>query len=279
MDNSHSYISKKGILTFVVLTVCVLSIAGYSAYLNHSFSSKEERFFYTPPVKYMKLISGSFKSIFAGAFYIQGILALSDNTKRHFRVNWVQRNFNVAVSLDPKLVQGYFFGGIVIGYDKYSINKGIEFLKKGLRLNPSEWEIPYWLGFNYYQLGNYLKAVKYYRVAAKLPGAPKFLSSNPAMLYYRAGRADLGVAYLEGLLRSVKDKKQIEWVDTKLKWLRNIVILEKKVKEFKAQYGALPASLNDLVNKGLLRQIPHDPFGKGYYLDKKSGRVKSHFHP
>jgi len=280
MDSSHSYISKKGILIFAVLTGCVLSIIGCSVYLEYFFSLKREKFFYTPPLRYLELISGSFKSFFADIFYIRGVLALTDDIQgRNFRVDWVQKNFNIAVSLDPGLIQSYFFAGIVIARNKYSIEKGIEFLKKGLRLNPSRWQIPYWIGFDYYQSGGYLKAIEYYKKAAGLPGAPKFLKSVQAMLYYKAGRADLGAVYLKGLSRSVRDKKQMEWIKTKLKWLKNIVVLERKVKEFKAQYGVPPSNLNNLVEKGLINHIPRDPFGGGYYLDKKSGKVKSRFGP
>lgn len=140
-------------------------------------------------------------------FYIRGILDISGEfDSPAIRIERVQSDFSAALSLDPKLVQGYFFASIVLGHDRESIAKAIDFLEKHKGLNNSEWRIPYWLGFSYYELGNYRKAVDNYREASLLPRAPDFLKSNPVMLYYKAGKADLGVVYLRGLLDSLKEK-------------------------------------------------------------------------
>jgi len=238
----------------------------------------ERKFFYVPPLDYLKIVSGSFRSFCADMFYIRGVLAVAEKIEdTDTWVDWVQKNFETATSLDPELTQSYFFAGVVIGRDEESINKGIQFLEKGFRRNPDEWQLPYWLGFNYYQLGNYLKAIEFYQRASLLPGAPDYLKSNQAMLYYKAGRPDLGRVYLEGFLRSVEDSRQLKWIETKLRWLDNIVYLEEKVRQFRKAFGFWPQELEELVKTGILDEIPEDPFGKGYYLDKDSHRVKSRF--
>lgn len=249
-----------------------------SRVLENKFSLKKEEFFYVPPLNYLKVASGSFQSFCADIFYIRGILAITEQFKdRMSWVDWVQKNFEVATDLDPKLTQGYFFAGVVIAHGEEGIKKGIQFLERGLKQNTKEWQIPYWIGFNYYQLGDYLKAVEFYEQAAHLPDAPGFLKSIQPMYYYRAGRPDLGLLYLQGLRNSVGDPKQLEWIEEKLKWIQNIVYLEDKLKQFKALYGYCPERIEDLKGAGLLEEIPEDHFGGGYYLDTDNCRIKSKF--
>jgi len=282
MVDSKIYFSKKrilGPLFFTILGACLLGFMFFgSLLLENKFSLKKEIFFYVPPLNYLKIISGSFQSFCADIFYIRGVLAITDSFQdRMAWIDWVQKNFEVATNLDPKLTQGYFFAGVVIAHGEEGIKKGIQFLEKGLKQNTKEWQIPYWIGFNYYQLQDYLKAIEYYEKASQSPGAPKFLKSIQPMYYYRAGRPDLGLIYLQGLLHSVKDPRELEWVETKLKWIENIVYLEDKLKQFKALYGHCPERIENLKEAGLLEEIPEDPFGGSYYLDKDTCRIKSKF--
>jgi tetratricopeptide (TPR) repeat protein len=281
MVDSSIYLHKKRVLNLlclILLAFLFTSVFAISFFLERIFPLEKEKIFYLPPLDSLKVISGTFHSFCADIFYIRGVLAITDEFEdRSSWVNWVQKNFDVAVSLDPKLTQAYFFAGVVVARDKEGIQKGIQFLEKGIKLNPDEWQIPYWIGFNYYQLGDYLKAVEYYQEASELAGAPKFLKSIQPMYYYKAGRPDLGLMYLEGLLHSIKDPKQLQWIKIKLKWLKNIIYLEEKIGQFKEIHHRLPEGLEELVEVGLMKEIPEDPFGTGYYLDKDSGRIKSRF--
>jgi tetratricopeptide (TPR) repeat protein len=279
MGNKLIYFWPKRILIFAVFAVCLVSLPFFSSRLNQiSSKADQEPLLFIPPENYLANLSGGFKYILSDAYYIQGILTLSDKfDTRLARLSWVQEHFKAAVLIDPEMLQAYFFGGIVLARNQETGQKAIEFLKRGLEISPGKWEIPYWIGFNYYQLGEYLEAVKFYKKASGLPGAPNYLRSNQPMFYYKAGESEQGVFYLEGLKETIKDSRQLKWVELKIEWLKNIVSLERGVEGFKERYGRAPKSLKILVDKGLIDMIPDDPFGRGYYLDKESGRVKSRF--
>ena len=278
MVNKSIHFSKKGILTFLVFLACTSLVPFSSRYIQKFRFLNNERILYVPPGEYLELLRGGFRGFLSDMYYIRGVLSITDEFKTQKEmVWWVQENLRAAVSLDPDLTQAYFFGGVVIANDKESIQKGIEFLHLGLRLSPRVWEIHYWIGFDYFLLRDYLKAAQYYQSASRFSDAPNFLKSNQEMLYYQAGRAQMGILYLEGLLRSVKDEKQLEWIKLKLEWLKNIVLLEEKVSQFKIRFGRSPQDLDELVSSGLLNNIPDDPFGKGYYFDGKNQAVKSAF--
>ena len=45
--------------------------------------------------------------------------------------------------------------------------------------------------------------------------------------------------------------------------------------EFQALYGRLPVSLDDLVVRDILEELPQTPDGKDFVLDRQSGEVLS----
>lgn len=249
-----------------------------SAALDRHPAGASRGLLFVPRPDIAAALSGTFREAVAGVFYMRGILALTDDVgSREERVGWVQRNFDCATSLDPRLIQGYFFGGIVAARDRAGIGKGIAFLKKGLERSPGDWQIPYWIGMDYYQIGEFLQAARYYDQASRFPDAPPFLRGIQPMAYYRAGRPEMGIIFLKGLVQSVKDPRQLELIEKKLSWLNIIVVLEKNVQAFVSAHGRVPADLQELAKAGMIAAVPDDPFGQGFYLDPATGRVKSRF--
>ena len=260
----------------IIFAACLYAIPQMSSLFREGILINKQSVLFVPPVPYVKMMSGTFESFFADLFYIRGMLAISDEiADTQEKVEWVQQNFHATLELDPQMTEAYFFGGVVIAKDEASIKKGIEFLEKNRPLNPALWKIPYWIGFNYYQLGNYLKAIEYYEKASRLPKAMLFLKKIQPMLYYQAGESDLGIIYLESFLNSLKDDKEREAVQKKIEWLKGISFLEQSIARFKAGHGSLPPDLETLVRDGMISDIPKDPFGHGYYLEQETGKVKS----
>lgn len=261
--------------------ICVflfLSVFASSLYLSPVSSQQKKKIYYLPSLESLKLISGNFRPLFAEALFIKGVLELSEPIPG--RMDYLLKLFGTSIGLDPKLISAYFFGGVVVPRNEEEIASGIKFLKQGLKLNSSNWKIPFWLGFNYLQLGNYAKAAEYYRIAANLPDSPNYLKTNLAFFYYKSNRAQQGLLYLEGLLHSLKDKRVLAIIERKIEWLKGLTFLEKKVAQYKLLYGIWPSELKDLVKVNLIKQIPEDRFGKGYYLEKgllESPKIRSRF--
>ena len=269
---------KKGALIGALLLSCLLAVPALSFRMGEFANLDRERFLFVPPARYLEALRGNFRNFLADAYYIRGILSLTDDfSSNDYRVYWVQEHCRAAVVLDPEMIQAFFFGGMVVANNEQTTRQGIAFLEEGLKIAPGKWEIPYWLGFNHYTLGEHLEAAQFYRAASVLPDAPKFLRSNQAMLYYKAGRPELGLMYLEGLLETVRDPKQLEWIELKIKWLKGVFALEAAVQEFKSRFERAPENLEELVSERLIDSVPEDPFGGGYYFDAGTKRVMSRF--
>ncbi len=260
----------------IFIPIYLAFIMGFSYHMNENVSREKSIFYYVPPGNYMKVASGSFDSASADVFYATGVIELGENLRRlGERYDWIYKNMDTATDLDPKLEEAYFLAGLVAARgNRKNLKKSIALLEKGVMKNPTSWRILYWLGYNNYRLAQFSKAIHCYTKASKLPGAPNFLRSNPIAFYYMAGEAKAGMLYIEGLKRSVKVEEQKKWMDTKHTWLENLDLLENKVEEYKKLYGKFPENLNELVDVGLMKKIPEDPFGKGYFINPR-GKVKS----
>lgn len=278
MVNKFIYFPKKGILTGLIFCCCLVIIPFTSLRLQTAPSVAVEPILFVPPAEFLNNIKGGFKNSLADVYYIKGILAITDEFKsRKQRIHWIQELFKAALLLDPDLLQAYFFAGAAIVNSKEELKKGNEFLSFGLNNSPGYWQIPHWIGFNHYLIGDYLKAAEFYRRASEFPQSPNYLKSNQPMLYYRAGEAQLGLMYLESLLQSVNDPQQLKWLKLKIDWLKGIVVLQDGVEKFRDHKQRLPKNLEELISEGFILEIPKDPFGQGYYLAADSGKVKSSF--
>ncbi|MFA5116760.1 MAG: hypothetical protein WC486_05705 [Candidatus Omnitrophota bacterium] len=268
---------KIGLGSFSVFLLALILLL--SSFLTGSSGLNKARNYYVPPYAYLDIISGNFRNLAAQMFLIRGIMSIAEKDPLSF--DYILDNLRLSARLDPKLSYAYIVGGIIAPRDNQELRRATIFMKEGMENAPDDWRIPFWVGFNYLQLGDNLKAAEFYRRAAALPGAPNYVKSMTARYYYEADKPDMALVYLESIRNSAKDGRTLQNIDLKIRWLQNIVFLEEKVKLFHQDLGRWPDELEDLAKAGLIDKIPPDPFGKGYELDKKRdkypGRVKSRF--
>lgn len=263
--------------TRVIVGGLLAAVLAVSSSIDQKLTRDRPQMFYVPPASVLKVFPGSLRFVFADLYYILGIMAIAEEEPDV--LVYVHKNFRAALELDPGLTSAYVLGGVVAPRGTAEIPQGILFLKDYAARSPQDWRIPFWIGLNYLQLGDSLKAAEYYQRASALPGAPGHLRSLAAWAYYEADEPELALAYLKGIAETVQDSGLRASLDRKLAWLTNLVLLEHNVREFHEQSGTWPGNLQELVDAGLLDQIPEDPWGGGYVLDeewyKSPGRVRS----
>jgi tetratricopeptide (TPR) repeat protein len=130
----------------------------------------------------------------------------------------------------------------------------------------------YWIGFNYLQMKEYARTIDCYKKAAAKPGSPLYLKSNLPMLYYQAGQIEQGVVYLQALLPAIRDERVVKIIERKISWLSQMIELESAMSAYRGRYGDWPGTLEDLREQGMISHVPEDPFGQGYYLERKPGK-------
>jgi hypothetical protein len=155
--------------------------------------------------------------------------------------------------------------------------EGIAILERGTQALPDSWRLRQDLGFFYFLfLGDAHKAAQTLTEAAALPGAAFWLKTLAADILVQAGdrrtsrqmwqhmydQAEEGVIKANAALWL----KILDAVDAADR-------LSAQVREYERRMGRPPASLNELQNRGLLREPTADPSGIPYAYDPVTGQV------
>lgn len=248
-------------LIFLILFGITIS---FSFQLGSDTPSVRGGLFFVPQPEYVERVSGTFRPAVALFFYMRGALELAGDTSK--KVDLLLELFHLSLHLDPKLVQAAFLGGMVTPNSEEDLKKATVFLDKAVELNPNEWRILYWSGFNFLELGDIKSGTDRYWRASKLPGAPPFLRFSAANLPTQGRTLEQSIIETEGMLESVDNDDAREWIMLRSIWLHNMLMLENKAKEFKNLVSRHPVALEELVERGLIKEIPRDDIGNGFYL-------------
>ncbi len=190
---------------------------------------------------------------------------------------------NVITTLDPQYDYVYYVGGVVLTNLANRVDFSNRLLEKGFKENPTVWNIPFLLGYNYYFiLGDAAKAVEYISAAARLPGGPAYLPGLATRMYAEANNPETALEFLETLWQQTQDVETREILEKRAKEImieRDIQGLESAVQQYRSKRGSYPRTLHDLIASGYLSQLPQEPFGGSYELDSRTGTVRSSTHP
>jgi tetratricopeptide (TPR) repeat protein len=196
---------------------------------------------------------------------------------------WMAHALDVITTLDPQYVYAYYAGGVILGDLANRPDLANQLLERGLVANPTVWNIPFLLGYNYYfLLADPAKGAEYIMKAAVLPDRPTYLPGLATRLAAEAGKPETALEFLEARLRETSDPEMRAFFVNRMKEViieQDIHALERAVELYRTTYGDRPASLAALVEGRIVQRLPLEPFGGEYRLDQNSGNVFSSTHP
>lgn len=240
-----------------------------------------EKLGYVPTGKIIKMIAGEFRWFIGEYYTFKAITYYGDVKQKAISGKDVDieyynlyKTIETAVILNPYHEDAYYFAQAVFTWDVGRIIEVNALLKYVFRFRKWDFKIPFFLGFNYsYFLKQYDKAATYYKEAAQLSGNP-FFASLAARYFYESGQTELGIIFLEYMIRGIRNSSIRHIYEKRLKALQAIYVIEKAVQKYQKKFRTLPSSVKDLVIKGILKELPKDPYGGRFYISK-NGKVKT----
>lgn len=180
--------------------------------------------------------------------------------------------------LDPKFSFVYYFSAFILSYDLKKPELALQYLEKGNSHNPDDWLLLHQAGFvSYFYLKNSLLAADYYDKAAKVPGAPPQYADLAKLLRTKGLDTEKERFMWMQQYKNARDpvmKKRAEFALIKLQMKEDLDEINRALYRYRQQKGEYPENLNDLVDAGLLKNIPLDPLGRQYIYDRPVGLVK-----
>lgn len=267
------------------LFLCLTVFLGVHIYLSRemwegrSQARSEIEAGYVLPSKFSRILALGYQGLFSDYLFLKSLTFYGERQmqQRPFSDNdwqYLAETLDVVTDLDPYFFDPYIFSEGAFAWDG-KVEEANRLLEKGRRARDFDWRIPYFVGFNYfYFLHDYEQGGAYIMEAAKLPGSPDFLPTLGARLAYYGGKSETGILFLKGMLAETEDPRLRSSLEMRLIALERAVAIEKLIERFKAERGAAPVRIEDLVAEGFIDRLPEEPYG-GEWVILKTGRVFS----
>ncbi len=234
---------------------------------------------YLPKGEYLKVAVLGYRNVAADLIWIKALQFLGERYQTAEGYTWAYHAVDVLTDLDPDFLVAYQAAGTILGVWAGMPHESIKILTKGMKNNPEWWQLPFFIGYDYYyELHDLKNAAKYFRIASDLPGAPPYLPQLAARMTVEAGDPDAALEFLVRLHQQVQGAMLRENLERRMKEVvveRDIRILEKAISDFKVTTGTNPTALENLVAKGIIRELPKEPFGGSYQFSPTDGSVSS----
>jgi tetratricopeptide (TPR) repeat protein len=267
---------KKPLIMMMVywLTAVSLNLAARSDY---PLQVKEEVRF-VPQKEVVEILSLDHRGFAADMLLIQAILHTGSlmwkPVSHQFDSEWSYQLMDTLTSIDPRYLTAYLFCGMGLVHGPKDVALARPLLERGMTYFPQNWELPFWIGYNYYvYFEDYEQAGEYFWRAAHCPGAPNSFLSLMLSSLNKGGHYERAILVLKSLIDSTDNERVIQIYQKRIERLENMVMLEKAAAHYAQSKGRGLTNINQLVSGGVIPFIPKDPMGKDYFWDAENNRV------
>lgn len=237
------------------------------------------------PPALARLTAGEFKGVMAdfmtieaasaiGRYLMQPGVRMRDLPPQAWDV--IYEILETSQMLDPYFSDNYRLVQPFFAWEAQRPQQAIFFLKKGLEARTWDWELAFFIGFDYfYFLDDKVQASHYLQEAYSRPGGTGSitLATLSAKLLQKAGKTEIAMAYLIGLLRQENSEMQRKAIELRLRDLQGVLIVERAVVVYTQRFGVPPENVELLVKTGILAAVPENSYNKMPYCIDKHGAV------
>ena len=272
------------LFVLLLLIVAFLGIYWIQSSIDRQMSliPHAEEVLYLPSGKVLKALSLGHYGLIADIYWMRAVQYYGG--KRLQNANQYQLLgplIDIATTLDPQLLHAYRFGSIFLS-EKSPIGaqqpeKAIALLEKGIRYNPNEWQLYRDLGFVYYwYLEDYKRAAESFLEGSQNPRSAKWMKTFAAELLAKGNSREAAKFLWQEVYDTSESgtlKKNAKENLLRLQALDDIDILKSLISKVEAKTGRKVLSMQELVQLGLLKQLPLDPKGFPYALNPETGEI------
>ena len=180
----------------------------------------------------------------------------------------------ITTELDPQLVIAYRFGAIFLGekppWGPGEPEEALHLLRRGIVANPDYWRLWQDLGFVYYwDLKDYEGAARAFRAGSERPGAMVWMKVLAARVVAEGGALQSSRVLWSEIYRHADNEQIRQSARDHLAALQaqeDLAALDRGLALYRQRAGRSAATFRELVQSGLLKKMPRDPFGAPYVV-------------
>jgi hypothetical protein len=223
--------------------------------------------------KLIKAMSLEYAPLLADIYWTRAVQYYGDKRARHDpNLDQLWPLLDITTTLDPNLLVSYRFGSTFLSEPSPQgaghPELGIELLERGIKANPEYWRFYEDLGFIYYfELKDYAKASAAFVEGSKNPDAQIWMKIMAAKIAAEGESLSTSIFLWNEVYQTTKDPQVKENALTHLQLLRvaqDCKQLDALADEFQKRTSRRPSRMGELVQAGLLPNLPVDPLGYAY---------------
>lgn len=171
----------------------------------------EQHIRYLPDPEVLRIGAFGYDELLADFLWLKLILYYGESRKGQHELDFFEQLAHTVVSLDPRFMEAYRFGALVLSQDMGDPEGGIRLLERGMRAMPEDWWLPFEAGFiEYVTRMDDERAYHWFKRAADLPDAPEFPRRFAAFVASRAGDLEVSVVLYRTIAQTTTDQYQRE---------------------------------------------------------------------
>ena len=195
---------------------------------------------------------------------------------------------NNATNLDPKFLEVYSYGAIVL--PAINPEQAIKITEKGIKNNPDEWRLFQHLGFIYWKLKKYEKAAEVYEKGSQIKDSPRFMKLMAAKMRNEGGSRETARQIYQQMLAEAQNTQTEENARFRLMELDSLderEEIQKVLDQFKEKEKRCPKNWREIFPALQNVKLPAgndfridkmgnivDPSDASYLLDQQTCQVK-----
>jgi hypothetical protein len=225
------------------------------------------------PTEVLHILAGEFKGMVANYLLLEAASFIGSNQDATAE-DWdaVARLLDQSSRLDPYFRQTYRLSQSTLPWEANKVKTAITILERSNKHLDWDWQPGFFIGFDYYYfLNDNLTAAQKLMETSKVPGAPISLATLASRLASKSGHTGAAIEFLVAIYENTDDKETKELLKRRILALKGVQTLNGAIDVFKDRFGRLPTSLDELVDKAILSDIPPNPYERPYTF--KNGQV------
>lgn len=234
---------------------------------------------YLPRAEYLRPMSLGWQNVLADLIWFRTISYFGEHYRSDRTYPWLAQMCELVTDLDPRAEHVYRFAGVILPWEANQSDAGIRLLEKGARQFPDSWLLHYYTGFHYYFFrDDYPRALEHLRQAMQLPGAHPAVATLVAGLAAEQYGPETTLAFFAELERTVDSADLRNVLRNNMDDVRLAVELQRvaaAADAYQQHSGRRPATVEEIVQAGLLPALPVDPSGGAFVIDQLSGEVRT----
>lgn len=193
---------RPGALVLIAAMIVGLGgAAGASRWLGGAAGpgTQPEEVRYLPPPAVARRLAFGYEQLAADLMWIRTVQYFGEHLETDGKFPRLRPLLEVTVGIDPHFIEAYRYGALFL-WIAGDTDATLAFLEEGYRQNPERWEMPHDLGrISFLQLHDYARALRWWTITERLPGAPAYLPRFLARLQGKAGNVETAIELWEAI--------------------------------------------------------------------------------